>query len=38
MQAKFGPLGKKGYKMTDINEDEIFQNNSRVHPFGRQEK
>jgi len=33
MQAKFGPLEKKGYKMIDINPDEIVRNNSRVHRF-----
>ena len=40
MQAKFGPLEKKkkGYKTIDMNPDAIFQNNSRVNPFWRQEE
>jgi len=32
MEAKFGPLEKR-VKMIDINRDEIFHNNSRIHPF-----
>jgi hypothetical protein len=32
MEAKFGPLEKKGQKI-DINRDENFQKNNRAHPF-----
>jgi len=37
MEAKFGPLGKR-IKTTDINRDEIFQKNGRVHPFLNHER
>jgi hypothetical protein len=33
MEAKFGPLEKR-IKISDINRNEIFQKNIRVHPFG----
>jgi hypothetical protein len=33
MEAKFGPSEKKDKKTPDINPDENFQNNSKIHPF-----
>ena len=37
MEAKFGRLEKRT-KTDDINRDEIFQNNNRVHPFWPQKE
>jgi len=33
IEAKFGPIERKRTKTIDINRDEIFQNNSPVHPL-----
>ena len=39
MEAKFWPLRKKKrIKAIDVNRNEIFRKNSRVHPFGPQKK
>jgi len=32
-EAKFGPLEKDKKKTTDVNGDEIFQKNRRIHPL-----
>jgi hypothetical protein len=37
MEAKFGP-SDKGIKATDINRDDNFQKNRRMHTFGHLQK